>query len=325
MIENLALSIEVVAPLVLFMALGFTLKRWIKLKDESLAQMNKLVYSVFLPLTLFRTVYATDLNALFDMEVILYAVISLLLYFAVLFFIVPKIEKDPRNCSVMIQGSYRSNHALFGLTVVTAIFGDTNLGMAGILSAIVIILFNFLAILLFEAFQKEKPNIKDVCKKTAVGCAKNPLIIALVAGLLFLAMRTQIPTLQLSPVIEKTIKDLAGIATPLALLVLGATFQFDDLRKYVKQICFVAVARLVVIPVLFLIPAALLLGVRDVNLVVLMSMYGAPTAVSSFPMAVALGGNGKLAGLLVVVTSIFSVITVFLWIFVLGALGWIVV
>ena len=321
--ENLLLSVEVVSPLVIFMALGFGLKKWIKLQDKTLEQMNKLVYSVFLPLTLFRTVYATDISEIFDIKIILYAVGTLILYYVILFFSVPKIEKEPRNCSVMIQGGYRSNHALFGLTVVTAIFGDTNLGMAGILSAIVVILFNFLAILTFEAFQKDKPDIKEVCVKTGRGCVKNPLIIALIIGFLFLVVRMQIPAFKLSGFIEKTVRDLANVATPLALIVLGATFQFDNLRKYAKQTAFVTLVRLVVIPVLFLFPAALLLGVRDVNLVVLMSMYGSPAAVSSFTMANALGGNGKLAGLIVVVTSIFSVITVFLWIFFMSSAGWI--
>lgn len=324
--ENLLLSMEVVLPLVIYMALGFGLKRWIQLKNETLVQINELVYSVFLPLSLFRTVYNTDLNADFDMKIILYAVSTLLLYYTILFIIIPKIEKEPRNCSVMIQASYRSNHALFGLVVTTAIFGEENLGMAGILSAIVIILFNFLAIFTFEAFQKEKLHIKTVGIKTAKGCVKNPLIIALVAGLLYLAVNTHFPMIEIPSFIDKgTIAPLSNLATPLALISLGASFQFESLNKYVKQITFVTIVRLIIIPTLFLLPAALFFHIRDVDLIVLMSMYASPAAVSSYIMANALGGNGKLAGLILAVTSVFSAFTVFLWIFILSSAGWIVV
>lgn len=316
--EDLSLSGSVIFPIVFYMFLGFCLKRLLQLKEETLQQMNKMVYSVFLPISMFRSVYYTDLSAMFDTKVVLYASTTLFIYFGILCWIVPKFEKEPTNCSVIIHGSFRSNHALFGLAVTTAIFGQENLGMTGVLSAVILILFNFLAVLNFEMFKKEKSDFKKICIKTAKGCAKNPLIIALVTGMVFLFIKIPIPGL-----LSDALGTLGSLATPLALIVLGASFWFDQLKLYARQLRFVALMRLIVIPVFFLIPAALLAGIRGVNLVVLMSMYASPTAVSSFPLAVAMGGNGKLAGLIVVITSIFSTVTVFLWIFILKRAGWI--
>ena len=74
--------------------------------------------------------------------------------------------------------------------------------------------------------------------------------------------------------------------------------------------------KLVFFPVLFL-GIALLLGFRDAPLAVLLTVFGAPIAVSSFTMAQQMGGDHALAGQLVVFSSIFSVVTMFLFIFLL--------
>ena len=59
------------------------------------------------------------------------------------------------------------------------------------------------------------------------------------------------------------------------------------------------------------------MGFRDVQLAVLLSMSASPTAVSSYTMAQQMEGDDALAGQLVVYTTIFSILTVFLWIFLL--------
>ena len=52
-----------------------------------------------------------------------------------------------------------------------------------------------------------------------------------------------------------------------------------------------------------------------------MIMFGAPTAVSSFTMAQQMDGDSELAGQLVVFSSAFSILTIFIWIFILKQLN----
>ena len=52
-----------------------------------------------------------------------------------------------------------------------------------------------------------------------------------------------------------------------------------------------------------------------------MVMAGAPAAVSSCAMAEQMGGDAELAGLIIVVTSVLSVFTIFMWIFGLNLAG----
>ena len=118
----------------------------------------------------------------------------------------------------------------------------------------------------------------------------------------------------------ETVKDIGGLATPLALIILGATFAFGDLRIYKIQLVTSVCGRLLLMPAIFL-GIGILLGFRNHELVALMSLSASPTAVSSFTMADQMGGDGKLAGGIVVLTSIGAVFSIFMWTFVLNING----
>ncbi len=311
--ESLILSLKVVFPLCIFMILGYELKRFMKLGDETLKQMNALVFKVFLPVMLFKNVYNSDLSVDFNLGLLIYAITAIVVCFLMLCFLIPKIEKDNRKCSVMIQGIYRSNYVLFGIPVTAAIYGEDHLGMATILAAAAVPVFNILAVLVFEMFRGGKLNIK----KLLLGIASNPLVIASFIGIVFLLLEIPIPEM-----VMDTIGDLGGMATPLALIVLGATFQFQSMEKYRKQLTLTVLGRLVIVPAIFL-SIGIALQFRQVDIVALMVLFGAPTAVSSFTMADQMGGNGELAGQVVVLTSITSIVTIFGWTYLLNLLQFI--
>ena len=169
----------------------------------------------------------------------------------------------------------------------------------------IIPMYNVLAVVSLEVFNGKRLNIG----KILIGIITNPLIIASVLGILFVVFQVPLPT----PLYD-TMEDLAGIATPLAFVILGASFSFGDVGRYIKETSIVLVAKLLVFPVLFL-GIALMLGFRGAPLAVLLTVFGSPIAVSSFTMAQQMGGDDKLAGQLVVFSSIFSIGTMFLLIF----------
>ena len=171
----------------------------------------------------------------------------------------------------------------------------------------IIPLYNVLAVISLEIFNGRRPNIL----KILLGIVTNPLIIGSVVGVLFLLFHIELPT-----VLYETVSDISGIATPLAFIILGASFNFGDVGKYARELSLVLGCKLVIFPVLFL-GIALLLGFRDAPLAVLLTVFGAPIAVSSFTMAQQMGGDHALAGQLVVFSSIFSIVTMFLFIFLL--------
>ena len=309
--ESLLISLEIVLPLFLLMALGYVIKLTGMMNETSVKQVNKVIFKIFLPLLVFCNIYNTELAESFNSQLLLYAVAGVLIQFVLSLCLAILLEKDNSRRGVMLQGMFRSNFVLFGIPISTALFGDTAAGLASILIAVIIPMYNVLAVISLEMFNGKRPNVG----KILLGIVTNPLIIGSVLGVLFVLFQIPIPT----PVYD-TITDISSIATPLAFIILGASFSFGDVGRYIKEVLLVLGAKLLVFPALFL-GIALLLGFRDAPLAVLLTVFGAPIAVSSFTMAQQMGGDDKLAGQLVVFSSIFSIGTMFLLIFLLKELA----
>ena len=142
----------------------------------------------------------------------------------------------------------------------------------------------------------------------------NPLIIASLLGIVLLVMGVKLPD-----TLDKTLSDLAKTSTPLALVILGAEFNFKSVKNCLRPLIIGVAGRLVIVPAIFITIAALL-GFRGEELISLMIMLAAPPAVSSFTMAQQMDGDAELAGNMVVFGSLFAVLTIFLWIFILKTL-----
>jgi predicted permease len=312
-IENFIISINVVLPLFLNIALGYFL-RSVKLFDgHTLKVMNNMTFKSFLPILLFYNIYNTDLNVGIDFKLIIFAVLSIISIFLVMTLIVSKIEKNDKRKGVLIQAVFRSNFILFGLPIAVSLFGEEKAGMASILIACVVPTFNFLAVISLEMYRGSRIDVKKILK----GIVTNPLIIGSAFGLLILGTGIKLPH-----VFEKTLGDLAKVATPLALVILGGSFNFKSVEKRMKQLIIGVVGRLIIVPAIF-IPISILIGFRGLELTILLVMFSAPAAVSSFTMAQQMDADGELAGEIVVFGSAFAVFTMFLWIYIIKNLGYI--
>lgn len=215
--------------------------------------------------------------------------------------------KNKYHCGVIVQGIFRSNFILFGVPIATSLYGQEQAGTIAILLAFVIPLFNLLSIIALQVFSNQKTNVQSLF----IDILKNPLIVASIIAFFFIFTMIKLPTL-----IESTMLDIAHVATPLALIALGGSFQFRGIGKYKKYLCIAILSKLVIVPVIF-IPLSIFFGFRGMELTALMAMFASPTAVSTFTMAQSVKANDELAGQIVVMSSILSIITIFAWITIL--------
>lgn len=309
--ENLLLSFNVISPIFFMLALGYGIKQFKVIDDHSIDGMNKVAFKIFFPVLMFNSIYKTKLEDAFNPKHLFSAVIAVVILFFILCLVVPLIEKDSRKRGVMIQGMFRSNFVIFGLPISIALCGAENVGATSLLIAIIVPLYNALSIIALEIHRNQKVRVLNILK----GIITNPLVLGGITGVAALLLHLQFPT-----AVEGAISDVAKITTPLSLILLGASFKFSEVKGNGKQAIITVLAKLVIIP-LILIPIFILLGFRDVELVSLVVMIGAPTAVSSFTMAGQMDGDQPLAGQIVVFTSICSIVTMFLWIFTLKTMG----
>ena len=321
--ENLAISVNAVLPLIICMAAGYLFRRT-KLVDEGFCRKcNTFCFKTFLPLMIFMNVYNSDLESAVQPGAFLFAAAAVLVIFAAAFLIIPRIVKkgsvdsagSPVSAAsrqaVLIQCIFRSNFVIFGYQVVANVYGAGEAAVASVMAAIVVPLYNVLAVITLEYFTNSKNGLRPVI----LGIIKNPLIIGAVAALLF-----KLSGLTLPAPFYTGLSDMAGMATPLALVVLGGTFHFDALRRNAGALAIGTLGKIVVSP-LVMVPIAAALGFRDANLLSLVIVFASPAAVNSYTMAAAYGHDPELAGQLVVVTSVLSMVSVFGWIFLLRTLG----
>ena len=321
--ENLAISVNAVLPLIICMAAGYLFRRT-KLVDEGFCRKcNTFCFKTFLPLMIFMNVYNSDLESAVQPGAFLFAAAAVLVIFAAAFLIIPRIVKkgsvdsagSPVSAAsrqaVLIQCIFRSNFVIFGYQVVANVYGAGQAAVASVMAAIVVPLYNVLAVITLEYFTNSKNGLRPVI----LGIIKNPLIIGAVAALLF-----KLSGLTLPAPLYTGLSDMAGMATPLALVVLGGTFHFDALRRNAGALAIGTLGKIVV-PPLVMVPIAAAFGFRDANLLSLVIVFASPAAVNSYTMAAAYGHDPELAGQLVVVTSVLSMVSVFGWIFLLRTLG----
>ena len=309
--ENLMISANAVLPMCLVMALGYGTRRLGWLRREEISTINKIAFRIFLPCLLYYNIYCSDLSGSFDPLLMAYAVGGVLLTFGLALGYTLLTEKLPERRGVLIQGMFRSNYVIMGIPVATALLGADQLGTVSILIAVIVPLFNMLAVVVLEVFRGQKPKPLHILGQIA----KNPLVIGSVLGILTLVAGIRLPH-----ILEQTIQSVSAIASPLQLFLLGAFFQFSGLKTYRRELVTVSIAKLIVSPGLFLGLGALL-GFRGVAFVSLIGIFASPTAVNSFTMAQQMGGDAELAGDTVVVTSAVSMATMFLWVFLFKSLG----
>lgn len=309
--ENLIFSINVVLPIFLLMCLGILFRKINLFDDEFLTKANSFAFKILLPTHLFNNIYKSEISDAVNIKLIIVAVGIVLGVIGVMFIIVPKIEKDNRNRGIIIQGLYRSNFVLFGVPLSMNLFGETNVGPVTTLIAIIIPLYNFMAVVILDWYSSEKSDYK----KTIISIIKNPLIIGCILGIIVAILKIKLPSFA-----EKTVNEVAKMATPLALMALGGEIKIKSAAKNIKYIAVVTIGKLLVIPA-FVIILGLLLGFRKVELGALFSMVAPSISVSSYTMAQQYDCNDELAGQLVFISTLFSPVTIFLFVYILKTAG----
>jgi predicted permease len=298
------------------MFVGYLLRKLKITDDSSLNVMNKLVFRVFLPLLLFLNIYSLKPEEALNNEnakLLIMTAASIMVIVILSHLILSRAVKDKKKCSVMIQGIFRSNLVLFGIPIAASLYGENRIGIVSLLAAFIVPLFNVLAVTILEIYRGGKVNLKCVL----LSILKNPLIVASTFAFLLLILNIHVPYIILSP-----FSSMSKVATPLAFIVLGGTFQFDRLSVNIEHLIVVVLGKLIFLPAMVF-TIALLLGFRNEAIVALLGAIASPTAVSSFTMALEMDADGELAGQIVVITSIVCIITIFLWVLVLKTMQFI--
>ena len=329
-------AVNAVFPLVILIMLGYYLKRIGFLSKAFIQGGNKFVFTVLLPSVLFYNIYTIQSVQDVNWPAVLFAVLGITGMFLISLVTSILVTKAPARRGVISQGIFRSNFAIIGLSLASALGGDPAMALAAIFSAFAVPLYNVLSVIALSVFAPEGTDNKHMLRSTVLKIIKNPMIIGAIAAVVVILIRG----LQISifgsvafsiredlPFLFKALENLKGITTAFALIILGAEFEFSAIKGMFKEVVVGTVFRIVVAPMLIVITAYLLstytnlvsFGVNEYSSFI--ALFGAPSAVSSVAMAEQMGGDVPLATQLVVWTSVFSILTIFLQVCILLSVG----
>ena len=318
MINDLLFSCNVVVPIFLLIILGYVLTR-VKLWDEHFLKVaNNVCFKCLLPVLLFYNVASANIFEVFNGKLILYVCLCACVLCGALFVIVPLFVKDNKRKGVMIQGTFRSNFLLFGVPLGLSIGGTAGSTLAAVVASFYVPVINMLSVISLYVFSESKDkNLKSAL----IGIVKNPLIIGGVSGLLFSLVRNTIG-FEIPTMLDTTLNNIKSTATPFAFLILGGDLKFGNLLKNVKFSAMSVLGKIVIIPAVMITVSALL-GFNQLEMAILIAVFATPNAVSSYAMARNYEADYELAGEIITLGTLFSIITIFIFITLAKSFAWI--
>lgn len=315
--ENFIYSINVTMPIFLVMVIGYILKQIGMLNDNFVTVANKFNFKVTLPFMLFKDIAGVDIKAVFDIKYVLFCAIVSTICFWVVWGTAKLLVRDKTIRGAFVQSSFRGSAAVMGLAFIQNIYGSSAMGPLMIVSAVPLYNIFSVIVLTFEANDSTGIDKKAKIRQAGINICKNPIILSILAGLIVGLLGIQFPTL-----VNKTISNVAQMATPLALITIGAGFEGRKALAKIAPTMAASMIKLVLQPLVFL-PIAAWMGFSGEKMIAILIMLASPTTPSCYIMAKSMNNDEVLTASVIVTTTLMAAFTLTGWIFLLKTLGYI--
>ena len=321
--ENFTFALNATIPVFLVIALGYVLQRVHFLNDAFNKTANEFVFRCALPVSLFRSIAGMDFYSEFDLGFCLFCFLGTTVMFLGIWAAAWLFMKDRGQAGAFAQASARSSAAVLGIALAVNIYGDAGMVPMMIMSAVPFFNVYSVLILSFSPQMDDEGHLLPAArglgavKKACVNVAKNPLILGILAGLPFALLRVKVPAM-----LDSALSSIGATATPIALLVVGASFSGGEALKRWKGAAVSSLVKLFLLPGIFL-PLAAMLGFRNSQMIAILIMTGSPTAVASFVMAKNMHADGVLTANAVLLSTVLSAVSITIWLYLMKTLGWV--
>ena len=308
--ENLIVAVNCVIPVFICLAVGYIAKMRRVIPEGTYPYINRFSFTVLLSVQMFHNVYSAEFNRAFSPRLIAYLLGATLFIYITAGLIFRHAVKDPRTRGAYWQDAYRTNVAIAGIALMEVLSDANGVALMTIAVSILVPLYNVLAVIALELCSGRKVSIGTALRNVL----KNPLIIGAGSGILVRFIGLRLPS-----AVESAVASLGKTGMTMALLTLGASFDFSEVGKNLRRLLFGNIMRLIIVP-LITVGCAVFFGFRGDELAVILLCGATPVATTAFSMAQVYNSDYELTGQLVVTTSLMSCPTLFVWIFALKQL-----
>ena len=298
--ENFIYSVDATFPIFLVMVIGYILKQIGMLNDNFVTVANRFNFKVTLPFMLFRDISGVDIRAVFDIRYVLFCALVSTACFWIIWGGVKLFLKDQSMRGAFVQASFRSSAAVMGLAFIQNMYGSSAMGPLMIVSAVPLYNIFSVIVLTFEGARSGEVDPKQKVKDACINIAKNPIILGILAGLVVGLLGIDFPV-----IVDKTVNSVAQMATPLALITIGAGFEGRKALAKIRPTIAASMIKLVVQPLIFL-PVAAWMGFRGEQMIAILIMLASPTTPSCYIMAKNMDNDGVLTASVIVMTTLLA-------------------
>lgn len=315
--DSFLYSLNATVPVFLMMILGSFLNRG-KLIDKHFSNVaDKFVFKICLPCMLFLNLAGTDIRENFDIRYVSFCFVVTLVSIIVIWCLAKVFLPDKSMTGAFVQGSFRSSAAILGIAFIQNIYGTAEMAPLMIIGSVPLYNIFSVVILTLESQTAKNENLAARMKQACIGVLKNPIIISIFLGLAASFFQLELPSM-----LHKTAQNLGVMASPLALISIGASFEGRSAIAKIKPTAIASVLKLIGLAAAFL-PLAVWLGFRDQKLIAIIIMLASPCTPTAYIMAKNMDGDWTLASSIIVATTFFSSITLTGWIFITRLMGFV--
>lgn len=299
--------IEIVLTILGLLFLGILGKQVGLINSFRAEVLNKLAFYVALPALIFSSVYDVSLGQIFSLKLIVGFWIGIFLIAALAFLFSRKI-KDNASRSVSIVQSFHGNTGYMGLPVVAVVLGEIAGGEASMILGMTSPVQITLTMVILASMNSASADYRQGLKRIFL----NPVLISLVLGIAFSYFGLSVPSIP-----SGAISLISELALPIALLGAGASIELKKPTGKWTMIARTLIFKLLVMPLAGLgIFSAL--GVQGTSLYVGVLMMAMPSAVSTYIYSREFSGDDNLASLNISLTTLASLLTISLIIFLIS-------
>lgn len=313
MIESLLFSLSAVSPTFILLSVGIISKQFNFINENFVSVTSRFAFNISLPVLIFMQISALNLKQTFNTSLIIFIYSATIILIVLIWLLSLVFVKEVKDRGVFVQGSFRGNFAIMGFSLLSNLLGKDCLGKASIILSLLLPLYNIFTVIVLTIYQKNDFKIQPI--KILREILYNPLIVSVIVGVIFSYFELKLPKL-----FSDSAKLISDLALPLALIAIGGSLDFKEIGKTSRLALISSSIKIIIIP-LIVTPIAYLLNFRNDDIIIIYILFGSPTAIVSFIMAEAMGNGGKLAGNIILISTIGSIFTFSIGIMILKSLS----
>ncbi len=306
------------APVFVLIGAGAVAARMKWLTKTTVSELSVLVFYVFMPGLLFRTMSTAHFSALDFSPLVAYFAVVLSAFVALWFW-----RGRGVDASTLALGSVFSNLVMIGVPLVTVAYGASGLvTLLTLVSVHAMILLTVGTVALEWARAREqqgegaKPKGLTAQLLSALkGAVIHPVPIPILAGLAYSALGWPLPE-----VVDKSLQWLGSAAGPLALVMLGASTYLRPVGHHWRGALGVVAFKMWVLPLLVLL-VTWLVGLRGMPWTVLVVAASLPMGANVFLFSQRYKASEEAVSTASSLTTLMAVVSVSFWMIVMGWLG----